>query len=139
MRTQDLTDIRFTDDGDLYIGLDNDLNIVNGQNSMEQAVIMRLKTEIEDCALWPNFGHNIREMKGKRFIKSNIDKLKQIIYNALSQGDLFNQITIEILPTVNTEVLIYCGLLTQDYVKYKLSFQYNFDSSYMNEIVLEKL
>ena len=30
---------------------DNDLNIVNGQTSMEQAVIMRLKTEIEDCAL----------------------------------------------------------------------------------------
>lgn len=139
MRTLDLTDIRITTDGDLYIGIDNDLNIVTGEQSMEQAVIMRLKTEIEDCGLWPEFGQRFRDLKGKRFLKKNTDLLKQYITEALRQGDLFDQITVEILPTYDSTVTVYCGLRTADYVRYKLTFQYDFDSSYMDGVNFEKL
>jgi phage baseplate assembly protein W len=60
-----MTDLKMTDDGELVIGPDGDLDIVWGDEHLAQEILFRLKTQAGDWVLSPEIGADLEDFIGQ--------------------------------------------------------------------------
>ena len=136
-----LTDIAITTDGDLDLNasVPKDIKTKAGTEAIEQAIYVRLKTELLGCKLWTDMGQDLKSMLGKRIIKKNCEKVKQILSKALTFGNVFDIINIEVIPIEGDCIYVHCQILLNNNIGYNFNFEYNFEDSLLSEFKFDIL
>ena len=136
MHINDFVDIGFSKDGDIeYFESINgkDMSHVKGVEAIRQAIYMRLKTELMGCSLWPEMGQDLKSMYGKRMIKKNTDKVKNLLIKALTFGGLFDIIKVEVAP-IQDSILLLAITLKIGKVSYSFTCDFNFQDSLLSDL-----
>ena len=118
----------------MIISKNTDFNLVGGIEGIKQAIYVRLKTELLGCKLWPNMGHDLRQMFGKRITKKNCEKVKQLLVKALTFGDVFDIIGVEVIPIEGSTMYVHCILKFINGITYSFNFEYNFEDSLLSDL-----
>lgn len=130
-----LTDIACTKEGDFnLVGEEStDIGFKLGTAAVEQAIYLRLKTEVLGCKLWKDMGQELRSMFGKRITKTNCETIKELLKKALTFGGVFDIIKVEVIPIEGAAVYAHCQFLFENGMTYRFNFEYNFEDSLLNE------
>ena len=133
-----ITDIGFTQDGDFEIANNEDLVQKQGVEAIKQAIYLRLKTELLGCALYPEMGHDLKSMYGKRINKKNINKVKTLFTKALTFGGLFDIIKAEAIP-IQDSVLLLTATVKMNAITYFFTCDFDFQDSLLSEVKFEMI
>lgn len=139
MHISNFIDIGFSKTGDIeYIESieGNNMGYVQGVEAVKQALYMRLKTELTGCALWKDMGQDLKSMYGKRMTKKNTEKVKNLLIKALTFGDLFDIINVDVIP-LQDSILMLAVKIQIGLVKYSFVCDFDFQDSLLSELRFE--
>lgn len=96
-------DIYMSDDGELLVGPDGDLQLVHGDEQIAQEVIFRLRTVKGDWVLSPNIGCSLEEFIGKPNTPLTHTAIEERIREALTFDFLLAYPEITVVDTPDEE------------------------------------
>jgi hypothetical protein len=138
MNINKIVDIGFSEEGDLEIvditdGADIDMIKKQGIEGIKQAIRIRLKTELTGCALWPEMGQDLKSSYGRRMTKKNVAKVKNLLIKALTFGNLFDIIKVEVAP-IQDSILVLAATIQMGVACYSFTCDFDFRDSLLSEV-----
>ena len=101
-----MVDLRLTDDGDLVIGPNGDLELVWGDEQIAQEVIFRLKTTIGDWLLAPHVGADLESFIGEPNVPLVRAAIEKQIRDSLTQDNLLFLPEVSAISIGDNEIFI---------------------------------
>ena len=103
-----LTDIGMTLDGDLMVGEDGDLNLVDGFEWLYREVNKRVRTDNPDWRGHPTIGANLTDFQGQPNTAEAGRRIKQRLIYVLSQGNIAfpGEFSVRVTPISRDGILI---------------------------------
>jgi phage baseplate assembly protein W len=101
-----MIDLKLTNDGELVVAENGDLEIVFGDEQIAQEVLFRLKTTPGDWVLSPKIGVDLEKFIGQANVKTTHLLMETAISRALTYDNLLIQPSVEAIATGENEVFI---------------------------------
>lgn len=99
-------DLKITNDGDLVVGANGDLEVVWGDEQIAQEVLFRLKTTIGDWTLSPGIGASLERFIGQPNTPITHSLMEVKIGEALTKGNLLVNPSVRAAALSENEVFI---------------------------------
>ena len=78
-------DIYINDNGDIKLTPQDEFKTIEGTNNLIQAIIVRLKTVLNELALHPNYGSELETVIGSKSNVTILSIIKQLVRKVLLQ------------------------------------------------------
>lgn len=101
-----MIDLKMTEDGELVVGTDGDLQLAYGDEQLAQEILFKLKTTLGDWRLSPNVGSNLERFIGQPNEPLTHSLIKSEVYRAITRNNFISLPTVDVIPVGENEVLI---------------------------------
>lgn len=125
-------DLALTLSGDLTLGPDGDLALIQGISVLQQEVIFRLKTKKGDYLYRPECGTELETLVGAPNSQDTANAGELMIRDALSHDGLINTVALEIYSwPISTDQIVFRILIDSDF------YGFSVENTLSLEIVLD--
>ena len=101
-----MKDLRITDDGDLIIGANGDLDIISGDEQLAQSIVFRLKTYQGDYTLTNDLGLSLEDFIGRQNNAATRLLIEEAVRGMLVTSYAINTAEVRCIPLSEDEVYI---------------------------------
>jgi hypothetical protein len=99
-------DFKLDENGDLVIGANGDFVMVDGDESIAQTVVVRLKTFLGDCMVQPYLGASLESFIGRDNSQAVRDQIEDAVRQAVTKDNLVVNPYIKCIPLGENEVFV---------------------------------
>lgn len=100
-------DLTITEDGDIALDENGDLKVSEGAKAMAEAIMVRLRTYLNESPLFPGIGSRFTELAGRPNTLETGQAVEAMAYEALTADNFLLPEAIEITAVPISESVIY--------------------------------